>query len=239
MYTPRRFILILALFVIGRALAAEPWPQIPSPPHATVLAWVGDDMRINGIPTRVLKFHSRDPRTTVIEYYRSFWTGGYAVKAIVKPLGSSATVVSQRHGPYFMMVKAQDLSDGSSEGLISVARIAGSKVKMDAGDLPLIPGAHVVSVVESADPGKHSREVVVLAQQPPTSVAQFYQASFTNAGWHQVQATEGNASRGAASFVVFARQDSEMQLAIAPVANGRATTLVANLVTKDTGRNLF
>jgi hypothetical protein len=230
------FALIFALFVVGRAVAAEPWPEIPSPPKAGV-EWIGDDMRVNGVPTRVMQFQSKVSRAEVVEYYRAYWTGGYTTKPSIKPLGPAATVISQRHGPYFMTVKVEDAAQGASHGLISVARVAGSKVSLDPGDLPLLPGGHVISVVESHDPGKRSREVVVLASQPPSSVAQFYQTAFVNHGWQEVSATDNPRAPGApsGSFVVFAKDHSEMQLSIVAIPQGRGSTLVANLVTKDTG----
>ena len=100
-----------------------------------------------------------------------------------------------------------------------------------------MPGAQVYSVVESDDPGKHCRTVVILTPQSQSSVTQFYQASLSNAGWRQIQATENPRTPGAlpGSFVVFARAGNEMQLSIVETSRGRGSTLVANLVTKDTG----
>jgi hypothetical protein len=229
------FALILALFAIGRAVAAEPWPEIPSPPHADV-QWVAESMRINGVPTRVLQFQSTVTRTEVVEYYKAFWSRGYPTKPSVRPLGA-AIVISQRHGPYFMTVKVEDTDSRTSHGLVSVALVVGTKVTLDAGDLPIMPGAHVVSVVESDDPGKHSREVLLVLPQPRTSVTQFYSASFTNAGWQQIQAGEDMRSPGGSSgsFVVFAKDHDEMQLSFVSTPKGRGSALVANLVTKDTG----
>jgi hypothetical protein len=227
--------LFFALFAIGSAWAAQPWPEIPSPPKAHV-EWVGDSMRVNGVPTRVMQFQSQVGRNEIVDYYRAYWSGGYPNKPSITPLGA-ATVISQRHGPFFMTVKVEDADRGASQGLISVAQVAGSKVTRDPGELPIMPGAQVFSVVESDDPGKHSRAVVILTPQPPTSVSQFYQASFSNAGWHQVQANESPRTAGSSpgSFIVFARDASEMQLSIVETRGGRGSTLVANLVTKDTG----
>jgi hypothetical protein len=227
--------LILALSAIGGAVAGESWPEIPSPPKAKV-EWVGDSMRVNGVPTRVMQFHSRANSGEIVEYYRAYWSGGYSTKPSITPM-SGATVIGQRHGPFFMTVKVEDTDGGGSQGLISVAQIAGSKVERNPGEVPLIPGAQVYSVVESDDPGKHCRTVVLLTPQPRSSVAHFYQASLSNAGWRQIQATESPRSAGgsAGSFIVFARGGSEMQLSIVEISQGRGSTLVANHVTKDTG----
>jgi hypothetical protein len=236
MHLQRLLAAFLAVYVcvVGNATAAELWPEVPTPPKAKA-EWVGDSMRINGVPTRVLQFQSKAPRAEVVEYYRSYWSGGYPTKPTVTPLGA-ATVVSQRHGPYFMTVKVEDAEARTSHGLISVARVAGIQVKRDPGDLPLLSGAQVLSVVESDDPGKHSRDVVLVTPQPATSVTKFYEASFTNAGWQQLQATEGIRSAGGvlSSFLVYAKEGNEMQLSIVSDPKDRGSQVVANLVTKDT-----
>jgi hypothetical protein len=229
-------ITFLAMFACGgRAWAVEPWPELPKPPKADV-QWVAQSMRVNGVPTRVMQFQSRAGRSEIVEYYRAYWSGGYEHKPSVHALGE-ATVVGQMHGPYLMTVKVEDAARGASTGLISVAQVLGSKEDREPGELALINGAHVVSVVESDDPGKHSRAVLIVSPQPPASVTQFYQASLVNAGWLQVQATDTPRTPGgsASSFVVFARGDSEMQLSIAETRDGRGSTMLANLVTKDTG----
>lgn len=229
--------LILTLFALRSAWAAQPWPEIPSPPKAHV-EWVGDSMRVNGVPTRIMQFQSRVSRAEIADYYLAYWSGGYPTKPSITPLGT-ATVISQRHGPFFMTVKVEDAEQGTSKGLISVAQVAGSKITRDPGELPIMPGAQVFSVVESDDPGKHSRAVVILTPQPPESVSQFYKASFSNAGWHEAQINESPRTPGSSpgSFMVFARDASEMQLSIVETRGGRGSTLVANLVTKDTGRD--
>ncbi|HET9389301.1 MAG TPA: hypothetical protein VFO44_06615 [Steroidobacteraceae bacterium] len=232
----------LALIVLAGTAgvrAAEPWPEMPAPPKAKV-QWIAQDMRVNGVPTRVWQFESRASRQEVIAYYTAYWAGdgagGYEHKPSVHALGD-ATVIGQVHGPYLMNVKVEDGPKASSKGLISVAQVLGSKPDHAPGLVPLMPGGHVVSVVESRDPGKQSRQVLVLTPQPVASVIQFYRASFLNAGWKQVQGDEQprRIGRTSTGFAVFAREDSEMQLSMVDSPQGRGTTLLANLVTKDTG----
>ena len=233
------FAVLTALASPATAWAAEPWPQIPLPPKAEV-QWVAQSMRVNGVPTRVMTFQSRVSRGEIVEYYRAHWSGGYEHPASLHALGDS-TVVGQKHGPYLLTVKVEDAAHGASQGLISVAQVVGSKEDLAPGELPLMNGAHVVSVVESDDPGKHSRAVMIIGPQPPSSVAQFYQASLVNAGWLKVQGTDGRGTAGGpqGSFTAFARGDSEMQLSIVEARSGRGSTLLANLVTKDTGPGAF
>ncbi len=230
--------LLLALRA-GGAPAAEPWPEMPPPPKAKT-EWIGDSMRVNGIPMRVMHFASSASRTEIVEYYRSYWSSGYPTPPSVRPLGD-ATVVGQAHGPYFMTVKVKDAEHGTSEGLISVSRVLGSKVERSAGELPLMPGAKVLQVVESSDPGKRSREVVVRNPDAVPSVVQYYQASLTNAGWRLVQHNDTPRGRPglSGSILVFHRDRGELQLSVVVGPTGRDSVLVANLVTKDTRPQRF
>lgn len=219
------------------AFGAQSWPQVPMPPKADV-QWVAPSMRINGTPTRVLQFQSRVSRTEVAEYYRAHWSNGYEHEPTMKPMGARATVLGQLHGPYLLTVKIEDADKGGSRGLISMAQIGGAALDRSPGVVPLMPGAQVVSVVESDDPGKHSRQVMIYAAQPAASATRFYQASFANAGWLQVQGAPNGSGGGRSapsSFLVFSKGASEMQVSISQLTKGKGTAVLTNLVTKDTG----
>jgi hypothetical protein len=223
----------MLLIVVGHAGAAENWPDIPMPPKSAT-QWIAENMRVNGSPTRIMQFQSQASRQEVVAYYRSYWSGAYKLAPSVKPL-DDATVVGQMHGPYLMTIQVQDADHGTSKGVLSVARVMGIKADREPGQLPMMSGARVISVVESDDPGIHSREVSVLAPQPPSSVKQFYAAALQNAGWRQIQGDDGgSAPRGAGSFLAFARDSSEMQVSIGALPKGRGSAVTANLVTKDT-----
>jgi hypothetical protein len=238
---PFQALLLAALLVLlagsGRAFAAPNWPELPVPPKADT-QWIGKNMRVNGAPTRVLAFQSRASREEVVEYYRAHWTGKFERPPSVKPYRQS-TIVAQKIGPWFLTVKVEDGERGESHGVISVAQLIGSRFDRNPGELTLMPGAQVVSVVESDDPGKHSRQVVIITPQMPAMVNNFYQSSLANAGWHQIQATElaANRTQGGGRFVVYGRGNSEMQISIMEPRKGRGSMMLANLVTNDTGRD--
>jgi len=228
--------LLAVLSAPTHVLAASAWPALPMPPKSNV-QWVAQNMRVNGAPTRVLQFQSRASREEVVEYYRAHWTDGYEHPPSIHPHGD-ATIVGQKHGPYVMTVKIENSQGGGSHGLMSVAQLVGSTFDRSPGQLALLPGARVASVVESDDPGKHSRQVTILTPQMAASVSRFYESSLGHAGWRQVQAQNIPATRGqgAGRFLVFARDSSEMQLSIVEPRKGAGSTVLANLVTKDTGR---
>ena len=236
-YLPILTLALLGAWLLNAGVAradATPWPAVPSPPKSKV-EWVAESMRVNGVPMRVMHFESSAGRTEVVEYYRSYWSGGYPVKPSVRVLGD-ATVVGQAHGPYFLTVKVKDAPNGASEGLIAVSRVLGSKVERSPGEVPLMPGAKVIQVVESNDPGKRSREVSIASESAASSVVHYYQAALSEAGWRQVQYNDAPAEKPGprGSFLVFLRDRSEMQLSVTASPNGRGSILAAVLVTKDT-----
>jgi hypothetical protein len=238
MRTPRFAILgaLLALLLVqGRAAAVEAWPVMPKPPKAE-LQWVAQSMRVNGVPTRVMQYQSRMSQSELIAYYRSHWSRGYDFEPSVKDLGKK-TVVGQKHGPYVMTVSIEDGGRGTSKGLISVAQFVGARPDRSPGELTLMPGASVAQVVESDDPGKHSRQVLIFTSQSPASVSRFYQSSLLNAGWRQLHVNQVPKGQGrpAGAFATYRRGESEMQLSIS-AAKGKGTVLLANHVTNDTGR---
>ncbi len=248
----RRALLLFATVALAGAArpalaTSEPWPELPMPPRAQV-QWVGDSMRINGIPTRILRFESSLSREEMVEFYRAHWAAAPDMPPPAVNEVDGAIVVGQGHGPYFMTAKVRSRGRDGSEGLLSVARIKGSKAKLDAGEITLMPKASIISVVESDDPGRSSRQVVTIAPAAVDSVRRFYEAALKQRGWVFVQEGGPQAPATAAAaakypqltksgptrgyFAVYQRSLEEFQLSVVPGANGH-TVLVANLVKRE------
>ena len=229
------FAIAAALAGGARAETSTPWPEMPLPPHSKV-AWVGDNMKVNGIPMRIAQFESTVSRTEIVAYYTAHWSQGYQTKPSVRPMGD-VTVVGQAHGPYYMTVKVGDRPHDGSAGFISVSQVLGNKIERSAGGLPLMPGAKILSVVESSDPGKVSRELVIAQDAGADSARHYYEGALENAGWRAIQKTgpdQGHPQQ-AGSLEFYRRDSSELSITVMPARNGRGSTLVATLVTKDTG----
>ena len=225
-----------ALAAAARAQTSTPWPEMPLPPHSKV-AWVGDDMKVDGIPMRIVQFESTASRTEVVAYYTAHWSEGYRTKPSVRPTGD-VTIVGQAHGPYYMTVKVGDRPHDGSAGFISVSQVLGNKIERSAGGLPLMPGAKILSVVESSDPGKVSRELVVAQDAGADSARRYYEGALENAGWRAAQKTGPDAAhpQQPGSLDFYRRDSSELSITVMAARDGRGSTLVATLVTKDTGR---
>lgn len=231
------------------ARAAEPWPEVPPPPRASV-QWVGDSMRINGIPTRIQRFDSPVTREEVVEFYRAHWTVAGQPKPAVNDV-DDAVVVGQAHGPYFMTLKVRRQGAGS-EGILAVQRVLGHEMRLDPGEVTLMPNAKVVSVVESDDPGRTSRQVVAVNEASVESVRAFYDTTLRQRGWKFIQqggplasassaypaTTPQNVARG--WFAIYQRDLKELQVSIVPGSSttGNRAVVVANLVARDTAPGL-
>jgi len=221
-----------------RAESSTPWPEIPLPPRAKV-EWIASSMKVDGIPMRVMKFESEVSRSEIVAFYTAHWSGAYSTKPSVLATGD-ATVVGQAHGPYYMTVKVGDQPHERSSGFIAVSQMIGNRIELSAGALPIMPGAKVVSVVESKDPGKLSREVLIAQDAGVDSAMKFYEAALANAGWQQIQKTvttpSGTGPTGPyGSSALFQRDQSQLSITAVQVQGQRGSSILANLVTKDTG----
>jgi hypothetical protein len=226
----------LALALLGAACAqtSEPWPELPLPPHAKV-EWVADQMKVDGFPMRVLHFESTASRSEIVAYYTAHWSGGYVTKPSVKPM-EEATLVGQAHGPYYMTVKVSDRPHDGSGGFISISQMLGRRPERSVGGLPLMPGAKILSVVESADPGKQCRQVIATQDAGPDSARKYYESALESAGWHLVQKSSDDVIRAhAGSVEIFQRDQSELSISVM-AGEGRGSSVVQTLVTKGTGQ---
>jgi len=228
---------IALAFVPGSAGAVEPWPHVDEPPKGGV-QWVARSMIVNGVPTSVMQFQSPLTAADITDYYKTKWSSGYDHPPSIHHIGD-ATVIGQMKGSYLMTVKVTANANGGSQGLISVAQVLGNKPDRDPGIVPLIGGAHVVSVVEAEDGGQHSRQVMIMATQSPEAVADYYTQTLTDSGWHKLQGNVSIPPAGASlpvgSFLAFSRDGQEIQLSIAGSAKGHGTSVMANVVSRAAG----
>ena len=113
----------------------------------------------------------------------------------------------------------------------------GRRPERSAGGLALMPGAKILSVVESADPGKHCREVTATQDAGPDSARKYYESALQSAGWHLVQKSSDDAMRlHAGSVEIFQRDQSELSISVMASEDGSGSSVVETLVTKGTGQ---
>ena len=235
----------MAVGVVARAQeftkSAMPWPLIPEPPKSTV-EWVSADMRVNGLPMKVLKFESTVALEELIAYYRAHWDAvdGSVVanvedkksSILVNQTDRNSVVISKFHGPFFMTVKAKRDKLSTSSGTLAVSLMGGNQPDMDASDVPHPARAKVVSLVESADFGKISKAATFVTDESVAQVEFYYAKNLPNKGWQLVDrhASKERLNGQTAYMLMLKKADEELEVVIAAVDGKRATTFRANRV---------
>lgn len=238
----------LAVMAVGVAAHAQeftksttPWPLIPDPPKSKV-EWVSADMRVNGLPMKVLKFESTVALEELIAYYRAHWDAsdgtvvanidGKKSSILVDRPDSGSVVISKFHGPFFMTVKATRDKLSTSSGTLTVSMVGGNQPSMDASDVPHPSSAKVVSVVESADLGKISKTAMFVTDDSVAQVEFYYAKNLPNNGWQVVDrhASKQRLNGQAAYVLMLKRADEELEVVIAAVEGKRVTTFRTNQI---------
>jgi hypothetical protein len=159
------WVLALALIVLahlsGKAQAAA-WPTMDAPPKSTV-EWVSDDMKIQGLPTRVKRFDSRASPIEIMSFYKALWQReGHPAKDSVS---GHWVVVSRVAGPFLLTAQARAVSRGST-GYLSISQAVNSTARAAAWYAPPA-GAKLASDVESNDPGLRSHQLLYFVDVSP------------------------------------------------------------------------
>jgi hypothetical protein len=238
-------ICLLLMVVISHALAqttftksSTPWPEIPDPPRAKV-EWVGDDMRVNGLPMRIQKFESEASKEEVVAYYAAYWKA-IVLAPMAKPTEVTAaittngmdTLITRMHGPFYNMVKVRDSGSGRSEGTISTSQVLGVEPKIDPSGIPAPQSAQAVSVIEGIDLGKRNKQVLYVTKDNYSSVLQYYQSNLNASGWKllQEQISKPEHTSGRATVRMYTKELQQLDIAIGFDAVKQVTVINANLV---------
>lgn len=221
--------------------SATPWPEIPVPPRSQV-EWVSPDMRVNGIPMKVQSFTSAASLEEVVAYYEANWDRldpktipdirGRRKGVMVSRPDSDTAIIGKFHGPFYMTVKVKRASLGSSTGALSTTLMDGNSVLFDVKGIPHPQGAKPISVVESADADRLSKNVTFVSNESVPQIESFYSQGLAFKGW--VLTDKYGADRlenGQSGYVLILRRDKEqLDVAIADVPGQRKTTFRVNLI---------
>lgn len=239
--------LILLILISGVANAqvftksATPWPEFPSPPKSKV-EWVSNDMKVNGIPMKVLTFNSKVSKNEVIAYYQSLWDKydpslgipieAKAKYAIVNEVGPD-TVVGKMVGPFYLTVKIKNGPNSTSTGTMTTSLILGNKSELNTKDITAPSNAKALSVVESADLGKVSKQVLFVSIDSISSIKNFYTSSLPQQGWLLLDSHgNGKLLNGQAGFaLIFSKKNQQLDIIIGTDSIKNATVINVNLIT--------
>lgn len=182
-YSPKAAFLLFGLGCYSLPLWADAWPEFPLPDHARVLV-VGDNLNINGLPTRVLQISSRKTPNEVLAFYRKVWRRA-AVKGgpgFVENNAGGWGIISRPEGSFHLTVQIAEADMGSAKGFLSVSRPL--QLKNHKTDFFAQPaGSEVLLDLVSDDAGKQGRVVQFRNRQSVASNYSFYKQRYQSQGW--------------------------------------------------------
>jgi hypothetical protein len=220
--------------------SSTPWPEFPGPPKAKV-EWVSSDMRVNGLPMKVLHFNSEVSKAEIVAYYQAHWDkvdpslgipASEKVKgAVVSQMGKD-TIIGKVHGPYYMSVKVKDKGFGGATGTMTTSLILGITPEINIKGVPAPSNVKAISVVESADFGKQSKQVLFISDGSITSIKNYYENSLPAAGWRALDSHgDGQNINGMRGFIQsYVRKKQQLDIIIANDVAKNATVINANLI---------
>lgn len=166
------YLLLVILLCSVTALASD-WPSIEAPPKATV-QWVGQDMKLNGVPLRIQQFTSNVGLAEIMNYYRTMWGSQAEKKSVENALGKWQ-VIGKQQGNYYLSVQAEPIGLTKSRGYLTVSKLPGADHTVrSGGQLPLMAGSRIQSELESNDPGQKAKTLTSLNTYSVASNADFY-----------------------------------------------------------------
>jgi hypothetical protein len=238
--TGSSILLVSSVFAQTYTKSATPWPEFPEPPKAKV-EWVSNDMRVNGLPMKVLHFNSQVAKAEIVAYYQAHWDiadkslglpADSKIKgAVVSQVGKD-TVIGKVHGPFYMSVKVKDQGLSGSQGTMTTSMILGVSAEINPKGVPAPGDAKAISVIESADFGKQSKQVLFVSRNSIASVKSFYQQSLPASGWTLLDLHgDGRAQNGISGFVMtFFKSKQQLDIIIGNDTQKGATIINVNLI---------
>lgn len=219
---------LLVVLLCSVTAQASDWPSIEAPPKATV-QWVGQDMKLNGVPLRIQQFTSNVGMTELMNYYRAIWGSQAERKSVENALGKWH-VIGKQQGDYYLSVQVKPAGLTKSTGYLTVSKLPGTDhIIRSGGQFPLMAGTRIQSELESNDPGQKAKTLTLLNTYSVTSNADFYKDKLAAQGWILDPHYGGSQQDGKAYALFFRLENEEATLILSKVAAGTLT--VANIVT--------
>ncbi|MES2889442.1 MAG: hypothetical protein V4739_15720 [Pseudomonadota bacterium] len=168
------------------------WPEMPTVPKARV-AWVAQEVRINGVPARIARFESDASVQEVLAHYQAHWSAAPAGPPRAGRLGEWQ-LVSTLHGPYHLVVQVKPQGGTGSEGLLSTVHMKELRSPEPPADWPRLDGVQIRQVMASTDGSQHSHHLLATSEQKLTRLRDRLMASLKHKGWrvqHEVHTPSG------------------------------------------------
>lgn len=215
---------VLITLIAGIAGAsAGSWPAMPLPPQSRV-AWVGDDLTINGVATRIQSFSSDLDAAAVLAHFRAQWgaDGGKFVENRV----NGWHVIGRREGNYYTTVQVNAGTASGSQGYAAISEFPDRRqVVVASNNFPSPAGTEVLSDLRTNDPGKHATTLLLRSHQSVGGNVGFYRRALPAQGWRRLAIEAASQQGGQVQVMRFDRPGQAAQIVVQ--TDGKGGSLIA------------
>lgn len=179
-------VFLCSLFTLWSHLAFAEWPEFPVPNKAKVII-VGEEMAVNGLPTRIWEISSAQSPKEILSYYRQKWKSPVVPDGpgFIEEEAGGWQVISRSEDPYLYTVQVVESSMGSSKGFLAVSRPM-ELVGYQADGFAKPAGSEILSDVVSDDAGKRGRVIQFKNSQSIEANYNFYRNRYLADGWAEL-----------------------------------------------------
>jgi hypothetical protein len=191
--------------------------EFPVPDDAKVFI-VGEDLNINGLPTRIWELSSSQSPDEILAYYRQEWQNPAESKGpgYIEKEAGGWQIISRSDAPYFYTVQVQKAAMGSSFGFLAISQPM-ELVNREPDEFVKPAGSEILLDLASDDAGKRGRVVQFKNRQSVEANYRFYRGRYMARGWSELSQLPAdrtkallllNKGNGEVS-IVFNRKDNE------------------------------
>ncbi len=184
--TARTSFMCFASTLLWSPASATEWPDFPFPDRARVVI-VGEDISINGLPTKIWELSSAQAPEEILSYYRKEWRNpavpdgpGY-----IEEEAGGWQIISRSEDPHLYTVQVVESAMGSSEGFLAVS-MPMELVGYQSVGFAMPAGSEILSDVISDDAGKRGRVVQFKNSQSIEANYNFYLNRYLANGWAEL-----------------------------------------------------
>lgn len=219
-----RYIAAAFCLISSSALAGDfEWP-VPSVPRATSLESLGDDLKINGIPTRIFTFTTSAGVDQVLELFRK-QVDSDLTEVPKQQLPAGTTRLGGREGDFWLALKVQQVGSGAKGTWSATPRFVPNmrqRVVMPAG----FPStAKLIQQIDSYDVGKRSQMAIGVDPSPVDGVARRLEEQLREQGFTKQALPASNWPAPDRYTAVFSRAREEIWIALQQQRSGTAVTV--------------
>lgn len=201
---------------------AQSWPDVRTPDGASVQI-VANDMVLNGLPARILRFDAKGTPESLLEFYRQL----FGSKHVENTLNGSR-VIAMREGDYFYTVQLKSAGADTVQATVMTAQVRGGagQSAVEADTKKLMPAASsVLSSIQSRDAGKRSMLLLAANTVGTRANRDHLVRALEERGFRLVSEAAGQAQGRDSISLMFASRTEEAMVTITDAGRYRSVLI--------------